>query len=183
MASNGQDAVQHALGAHRDLEIDQVGKAQISFNVPVGATSRTAHGPWPTGVSNNGGSTGSRRSIRCLLAAGSLCRLFAFSSPGRKETPSPPSVAITTHHAPSAGLELTRVPILFRWPRSHTYPEVTLALQLLLQLTPQLRACGLLYRGTAAQTPAGAHADTRLKASLVTSRPPDGIQCRVPACC
>jgi hypothetical protein len=43
VASNGRDAAQYSLGAHRDLETDQVGKAQISFNVPVGATSRTAH--------------------------------------------------------------------------------------------------------------------------------------------
>lgn len=83
------------------------------------------------------------------LAAGSLCRTFAFSSPGRKEPPSPPAIGITTQHAPSAGRELTRVPNLFRCSRSHTYPEATLALQLLLQLTPQLRACGLLCRATA----------------------------------
>lgn len=50
VASNGQDAVQYALGAHRDLETDQVGKAQISFNVPVGATSRTAMGQGRPGL-------------------------------------------------------------------------------------------------------------------------------------
>lgn len=143
MPNNGQEPVQYIRGAHRDLGTDQVGKAQISFNVPVSATSRTAHGrPGLAATADRPGQEG--LSARWPLAAGSLCRTFAFSSPGRKEPPSPPAIAITTQHAPSAGRELTRVLNLFRCPRSRTYPEVTLALQLLLQPTPQLRACGLL---------------------------------------
>lgn len=148
VSSYGQDAVQYTLGAHRDLGADQVGKAQISFNVPVSATSRTAHGR--PGLATTADRPGQVGPSCWPLAAGSLCRTFAFSSPGRKEPPSPPAIEITTQHAPSAGSKLTRVYNLFRCPRSLTYPEATLALQLLLQLTPQLRACGLLCRATAA---------------------------------
>lgn len=148
--NNGQGAVQYVRGAHRDLGADQVGKAQISFSVPVSATSRTAHGR-PGGLATTADRPGQEGPSAGYwpLAPGSLCRTFAFSSPGRKEPPSPSVIGITTQHAPSAGRELTRVLNLFRCSRSHTYPEATLALQLLLQLTPQLRACGLLCRGTA----------------------------------
>jgi hypothetical protein len=111
-ASNGQDAAQYTLGAHRDLEIDRVvNRAQISFNVPVGATSRAAHGR--SELATTADRPGQEGSIS--LSAGCVLTdiLLFLALVGRRPRQAPP-IEITTHHATSAGHKLTRVLGLFR---------------------------------------------------------------------
>lgn len=171
MPSSGQDTDQYAHGAHRDLGADQVGKAQISFNVPVSATSRTAHGrPGLATTADRPGQEGPSAG-RWTLAACAEHLLFPHlvgRSPRHHQLSGPRRNVLGRSRADSRPQPVSMATIS-HISRGNLGPAAPPAAH---PAAASLRPAALRH-GAAAWTPAGARADTRLNARLVTSRRPE----------